>query len=177
VQGFIGVNIAQPGKESLVEQERLKLPLAVVQVGIEPLGSECLRERFRPEIVEEIRQTRPNLRGSQKTRLVSSERWAINRSWLPGWYPPSTTSRSPLMRRWIKRLEWESSKMRNFARREIAVICWPWICRLNFSGEGSASVRLQRRSTDRMVLPTSAGRRVRAMVSTSGSSGMICIIH
>ena len=50
------------------------------------------------------------------------------------------------------------------------------ICSLNFLAEGKASVRAQRKSASRMVLPTSSGCRLRAMVSTSGSSGMLISI-
>lgn len=46
------------------------------------------------------------------------------------------------------------------------------ICSLNFFGDGAASVRDQRRSAERMVLPINSGFSLRAMVSTSGSSGI-----
>jgi hypothetical protein len=43
---------------------------------------------------------------------------------------------------------------------------------LNFLGDGKASVRDQSKTPERIVFPTSSGFSFRAMVSTSGNSGM-----
>ena len=62
---------------------------------------------------------------------------------------------------------------KNFARRPTLRMTCPAICFRNFPGEGIARVRDQRRSASRIVRPTRSGRRLLAMVSTSGSSGIL----
>lgn len=62
--------------------------------------------------------------------------------------------------------------IRYFARRPTSRIFCPVICSRNFLGDGAASVRDQRKLAERIVLPIRFVLRFRAMVSTSGSSGI-----
>ena len=46
MEGFIGVDIPQPGNEMLIEQERLELPVTVLERLEEPGRGEFIRKRF-----------------------------------------------------------------------------------------------------------------------------------
>lgn len=54
VEGFVGVDVAQPGEKRLVEQQRLELAMFFVQRGVKPLRSEVLAEGFGSEDAEEF---------------------------------------------------------------------------------------------------------------------------
>jgi len=53
VQGFVGVDVAQPSQEGLVEQERFELPVMSVQGLKKPDGGKLSREWFRSQILED----------------------------------------------------------------------------------------------------------------------------
>ena len=52
VQGFVGIDVAQPRQEGLVEQERFDLPALGVQRCMQPGWSECLREGLGADALE-----------------------------------------------------------------------------------------------------------------------------
>jgi len=49
VQGFIGIDVAKPCQERLVEKQRFKLAMTLVQRRVQPLRGEVAFERFRAE--------------------------------------------------------------------------------------------------------------------------------
>ena len=54
MQAFIGVNVAKPGKEGLVEEQGLERATAFVQVFKKPLGGEPLFEWFGSQLAEDL---------------------------------------------------------------------------------------------------------------------------
>ncbi len=92
-------------------------------------------------------QARPNLRVSLKTRRCLLLKSSANRScfskslYLPFSSQAISMRISPLMRRWMSRVQLVSVNTRNFPRRERDWIICPFTWSANCFGSGAASVR------------------------------------
>src|SRR5258706_2524258 len=115
----------------------------------------------------------PNLRMSRKRISRPSSRARTSRTYGSGGPPCGTTNSWPVIFRWIVRnAPPDSSTTSCFARRPTASIRRPATPSANASGSTDRSVRAQYVVASTIVAPVISGRRSRATVSTSGSSGI-----
>lgn len=77
VQNFIGVNVAQPGEERLIEKQRLELAVFAVQCSVQPLRGKFPAERFRSESAEHFIWIGCEPHTSEFTRVIEDERSVI----------------------------------------------------------------------------------------------------
>ena len=77
VQGFVCIDVAQPGQEGLVKQERFELPVLGVQRRVQPGWGKFIGERLGPKVPEDfggvIHQPDP----SELARVRKNERHVI----------------------------------------------------------------------------------------------------
>ena len=190
-QRLVGVDVADPGDERLVEQERLEPALPPAQPAPEVAHRERRVERLRTERREDRRRRRPrstsspvtgsrpysptlpNLRMSRKRSSRPSASSRTSRTYGSSGVSAGTTNSWPVIFRWIvSAASPDRSTTICLARRPTASTRRPATASANASGVCVRSVRAHEQRAPTIVAPTMRGRRSRATVSTSGSSGI-----
>ena len=74
VQGFVGVDVAEPGEEPLIEQQRFELALFTLQCTVKPSRSEVFAKRFGSESAEDFGGVCHEPHAPELTRIVERQR-------------------------------------------------------------------------------------------------------
>ena len=188
---LVGVDVADPREEGLVREQRLEPPAPAADLRAERLERERA-DRAAPARARTRRRapssraasppataargyapTRPNLRMSRnrssRPSSNSNTRWTKRSSGASA----GTTNSWPVIFRWTAMTQSpESSSSRSFARRPVPSIVRPTTAAANASTSSPRIVRGQSQRTSVIRAPATSGRRSRATVSTSGSSGI-----
>ena len=185
-QGFVGVDVAHPGDERLVDEERLEARAAArgcaggTRAGVNRGSRGSGPTPSNGSSSAPYSPTRPNLRMSRKRSSRPSSSDSASRSYGSRGSDAGTTNSWPVILRWtVRKAPPERSTISCLPRRPIASTRRPATPAANRAGSSSRSVRCQltRAPVIAGPAPPSDGRRrrrrSRATVSTSGSSGIV----
>ncbi len=187
---LVGVDVADPGEERLVEQERLEPALPpshgrrnarTSNAGSSGSGPNAANTAVPPTSVTSspvtgsrpYRPIRPNLRMSRKRSSRPSASSRTSRTYGSSGVSAGTTKSWPVIFRWMVRAASpDRSTTTSFARRPTASTRRPAMAAAKASGVCVRRVRAHEQRAPVIVAPRMRGRRSRATVSTSGSSGI-----
>ena len=186
---LVRVDVADTGDERLVKQERLEARPAFAQAAAKRAYRELVRQRLGTVLLEQLAfvvgaqdlaclaapvgPTRPNLRTSRKSSHRPSARSSRRWTWRSWGVPDGSTKSWPVIFTWIASTRSpDRETTSHLARRPTSRIWRPTTSLANLPGSGWRITRGQSVQTPEIVAPTTSGRSSRAIVSTSGSSGI-----
>src|SRR6185503_6634279 len=81
VQCLIGVDVAEPGDERLIEQQRFELALFLLECVVKPGRRKFLAKRFRPEPAQHLRRIRRQPDAPKLARVIKYQRLISRQSY------------------------------------------------------------------------------------------------
>ena len=75
MQGLIRINISEPRKKSLVEQQGFELPLLMMKCSIQPLGREFPAKRFGSQTAQHFLRIRCQPDAPEFAGIVENQRF------------------------------------------------------------------------------------------------------